>query len=342
MTPRSDSPIAIIGAGAIGLSTAIRLLEQRARVAIFAASRTPRTTSDRSGAVFTPTKSGENPRIHAWTRRSFEAFSSIARDLASPYRGVTLGLSREYFLSPHPDQPWWRDFSPHYRRITSPCPLHADAYEIRAPRMDITRYIASLEARALELGAAIHDERIPDFASLFARGHTTIVNCSGLGARDLARDNLVFPMRGQVLHTPNDIGLDVTLHEECAEPDLATYIFPYADHIVLGGTYEPKVWEEATDPAALDGVVRRCRELLRRLDIPGADRLGEKRLRWWGGLRPARIVGDEAESVRLEAERIAPSAAGPGGTVVHNYGHGRAGITLSWGCAEEAARLALA
>jgi D-amino-acid oxidase len=47
------------------------------------------------------------------------------------------------------------------------------------------------------------------------------------------------------------------------------------------------------------------------------------------GLRPAR------PAVRLEAE------ARPGGTIVHNYGHGGAGVTLSWGCAAAATDLLL-
>jgi D-amino-acid oxidase len=43
------------------------------------------------------------------------------------------------------------------------------------------------------------------------------------------------------------------------------------------------------------------------------------------GLRPAR------PAVRLETEGT------PGGVIVHCYGHGGAGVTLSWGCAEEVA-----
>lgn len=42
------------------------------------------------------------------------------------------------------------------------------------------------------------------------------------------------------------------------------------------------------------------------------------------GLRPTR------PQIRLE------SAALPGGTsVIHNYGHGGAGVSLAWGCANE-------
>ena len=45
------------------------------------------------------------------------------------------------------------------------------------------------------------------------------------------------------------------------------------------------------------------------------------------GLRPSR------KEVRLEVENIT------GRKVVHNYGHGGAGVTLSWGCADEVVRL---
>lgn len=51
-------------------------------------------------------------------------------------------------------------------------------------------------------------------------------------------------------------------------------------------------------------------------------------LRTVAGIRPYR-----AGSFRLESERLA------GKPWVHNYGHGGAGVTLSWGCAEEAIAL---
>ena len=47
------------------------------------------------------------------------------------------------------------------------------------------------------------------------------------------------------------------------------------------------------------------------------------------GLRPFRRSG-----VRLEPDRIADGRA-----VIHNYGHGGAGFTLSWGCAREVLEL---
>ncbi len=57
-------------------------------------------------------------------------------------------------------------------------------------------------------------------------------------------------------------------------------------------------------------------------------------VRDWVGLRPGR------PSVRLEEESI-PCAGANGGVlrVVHNYGHGGAGLTLAWGCAGHALSL---
>jgi D-amino-acid oxidase len=72
-------------------------------------------------------------------------------------------------------------------------------------------------------------------------------------------------------------------------------------------------------------IVDRCVALVP--ELAGAPVLGQR-----VGLRPSRHGGP-----RLEAE-LAPD----GWRLVHNYGHGGAGVTLSWGCADEVAELCAA
>ena len=103
---------------------------------------------------------------------------------------------------------------------------------------------------------------------------------------------------------------------------------------MLGGTYERGVEDATTDPAALDRIVERCRALLRDVGHPRANDLARTRLRAWAGLRPARVVGGDDEAIRLELELL--DGEWP---VVHDYGHGRIGVTVSWGCADEVVQI---
>lgn len=97
---------------------------------------------------------------------------------------------------------------------------------------------------------------------------------------------------------------------------------PQPGGLLLGGTAEEDDWSLTPDPVIAKEIVERCAAL--RPEIAGA-RVVEHRV----GLRPAR------PAARLERELL------PGGRVlVHNYGHGGAGVTVAWGCAGVAARLA--
>src|ERR687894_105915 len=104
------------------------------------------------------------------------------------------------------------------------------------------------------------------------------------------------------------------------DPEGVTYVVPRSADCVLGGTAEEGAWETDPDPAVAADILRRCAALEPRL--AGAEVIEHK-----VGLRPGR------PEVRLEREDKS------GIPLVHNYGHGGSGVTLSWGCAGEASAL---
>ena len=99
---------------------------------------------------------------------------------------------------------------------------------------------------------------------------------------------------------------------------IAGFERPTEGRVLLGGVALEQDWGLVPDPEITAGILRRCGKAEPRLF--GARVLGEL-----NGLRPGR------EAVRVEIEHY------EGATIVHNYGHGGCGVSLSWGCAFEVA-----
>jgi D-amino-acid oxidase len=116
-------------------------------------------------------------------------------------------------------------------------------------------------------------------------------------------------------------GLTLSVRDE-QHPLGRAYVHPRGADCILGGTLEVGRWDTEPDPATADSILRRCRDLVPQL-------ASAKVLAHVAGLRPGR------PEVRLEEGERAPS----GTRIVHDYGHGGAGITLAWGCAGDVARL---
>jgi len=141
-------------------------------------------------------------------------------------------------------------------------------------------------------------------------------------------DRSVTPFRGQVVVTANPGISEFFIGPADTGADLV-YLFPHDDTVVLGGTEVADDWNTAPVPALADRILRDCMVVEPRLR--GVPVLGHR-----VGLRPFR------PQIRLEAEPApedAPSGDPRRPLVVHNYGHGGAGVTMSWGCAREAAAL---
>ena len=300
----------------MGLSVAVRLREAGVDAHVVAAERGSGTTSSVAAALWYPYRAFPHDLVARWASETYAELATIAK--RDPDAGVHLVPGREFVREPA--EPWWRDAVPALEHV----PRHelpdgyADAWALTLPVADMGRYLPWLERRFAALGGTVTEARVARLDEALERT-AVVVNCAGLGAGKLAGDDSVVPIRGQVVVVERPSGFSQWLLDQ-SDDEALTYIVPRDDTVVLGGTAQAGSADLEPDPATADAILERCRTLAPAL--AGARVLGHR-----VGLRPGR------PSVRLEAEQR------PGGPVVHCYGHGGAGVTLSWGCAAEVAGL---
>lgn len=304
--------IIVLGCGVSGLSSAIRLLEAGHTVELRARELPPHTTSDVAAAVWYPYRAFPQERVNAWSKRTFEELSALA--VSAPEAGIRVIPGLEVMTEPTPD-PWWRDSVPDFRRARPDelPPGYVDGYCFSAPVIEMPRYLPYLMARVRRLGGTLVQREVRSLDEVLADA-PVVVNCTGLGARTLVGDASMFPIRGEILRVAPPPVEHFLLDE--SETRGMAYVIPRGSDCILGGTAEEGSWSLEPSAEQARGILERNARLL----PPGARfQVLEHRV----GLRPGR------PTVRLEVERVG------GSRVVHNYGHGGAGVTLSWGCAEE-------
>lgn len=315
----SNQHATIIGGGVNGLSTAIVLQEAGWHVTILAATPTLHTTSAVAAALWYPYKAYPEQAVLHWGRTTYGVFETLIKE---PGSGIVMRDGIEIWPHVVPD-PSWRDLVSHFERCSAKelPPGYVDGYVFRVPVIDMPVYLRYLLERFGHRGGTIETRQVRSLAEV-SSAEALVVNCAGLGARELADDPALRPIRGQVVWVTNP-GLDRFILDE-ADPDYPTYIIPRLDDCVLGGTADEDAWDTTPDEAVAERILQRCIQLEPRLRDA---RMIAHRV----GLRPGR------PAIRLERE-----TRPDGETVIHNYGHGGAGVTLSWGCAYEVAHLAQA
>jgi D-amino-acid oxidase len=298
------SRILVVGAGVIGLTSALRLLEAGHRVDVVARDLPLETTSAVSAAFWYPYRALPQDKVTSWSKTSYAVFDALAD--TDPESGVAMVEGTEIFKRREPD-PWWISAVPSLDRQTALPHGYVDGWTFVSPIIEMPVYLPWLAARVEALGGTITRLNLKSLPT----GPDLVVNCSGLGARLLAADRSVVPVRGQVVCV-EQTGLNRWL----VEPEAPTYVFPRSHDIVIGGTDDEGDWSRTPSPETAAAMLRRAEVLLPELR-------GAKVLRHKVGLRPVR------PAVRLERD----------GAVIHCYGHGGAGVTLSWGVADEVVAL---
>lgn len=307
--------VVVVGGGVVGLSTAIGLREAGFGTRVVASSPPSATTSAVAAAIWYPYKAYPEDRVLFWGKRTYEVFEDLSR---FPGTGVEMREGLELHREPKGD-PWWADAVPGVRRCGPEelPPGYPDGHAFTAPVVEMPVYLDYLVDRFLAAGGSVERRLLASLEEV--EDASVVVDCAGLGARELAGDGSLAPIRGQVVRVRNP-GLERFVLDE-GNPEGVTYVVPRSGDCVLGGTADEGSWNTDPDPATADAILRRCAALEPRLE--GAEILEHK-----AGLRPGR------PAIRLEPEHV-PGAA----PRVHNYGHGGSGVTLSWGCAEEAVGL---
>ncbi|WP_328351919.1 FAD-binding oxidoreductase [Streptomyces sp. NBC_00445] len=308
MSSEPNDEIIVVGGGVIGLTTAVVLAERGRRVRVWTRDPVERTTSAVAGALWWPYRIEPVAQARRWALRSLDVYEELAgRPEVTGVRMVEGVLGEA-----GPEDAWAAERLPGLR------PATAEEYPgtglwARLPLIDMALHLPWLRERFLGAGGAIEVRTVSGFAEVDA---PVVVNCTGLGARELVPDASVRPVRGQLVVVENP-GIRTWLVSTDAAGAMA-YFFPQPGRLLLGGTADEDDFSTEPDPAVAEAIVRRCAAL--RPEIAGA-RVLDHRV----GLRPAR------DTVRLEREPLPD-----GRLLVHNYGHGGAGITVAWGCAEDA------
>ena len=305
--------VAIIGAGVSGLTCGVVFAEHGFRTVIFAKEIGQQTTSSVAAAVWFPYHVEPEERVIPLALETYQVLLELAR---FPESGVSIIESRQFLRTGEIEIPDWAiplGASVIPSEVEGSLESFRSGFSLRVPLMDTTIYLDYLAARFRNGSGEMHSNVRFDKLNDVDRTFDVVINCAGIGASELVRDADLEPHRGQVAIVPKIDGLSCAV--VCDDAPLM-YAIPRANDCVFGGTNDLSD-NLAADPATTQRIVAECSRVLN-IDKP---RILAERV----GLRPFRRSG-----VRLERDRIADGRA-----VIHNYGHGGAGFTLSWGCAHE-------
>ena len=322
------SRIAVVGAGISGLSTANLLIQSSYKplVTVLADKFSPNTTTDLAGAIIWPLEGNlgsSDTRRERWIRTTFQYFYSL---FSSPLAGrldISLVPTYDIFDGKRED-PWWKDCVLGFRHVgasemeTLHYPTGKSSWSFSTLIMPCGPFLAWQMEQFKAKGGRVVKKRLKSLQEIDGQ-YDVIVNCTGLGSRELVNDNQLYPVRGQTII----VKAPWVKHAfSYIEDNKGIDVLPRADNVLLGATEDIGDWSEHVDPLISKGIMERCCKY-----FPGLSTAPV--VREVVGLRPGR------KTVRLEVDDTITKHS----TVIHNYGHGGQGVTLFRGCALDAVNL---
>jgi len=301
--------VIVIGCGVIGLSTAITLQKQNFNVKIVTAKLPAETTSAVAAAIWLPYQAQPIDKVMKWSSDSYIHYEFLSEDLSSGVKMIdmTIVIGSE-------EDAWWKDALPSHKirkAVETELPnLHRLGYILNVPMIETHLHLQYLLDLFKSEGGIVEMSEVLSFDEF--RNDITVINCTGLAAKILTDDDKLFPIQGQIVYLSPDPKIRCTVSEiaEGKNNDEFAYIIPRSDHTVLGGTAKMNNSGLIPDLDQANAIMKRCHKLDSSINP-------QKYISTTVGLRPGR------SEIRLEREN----------NIIHNYGHGGAGYTVAWGCA---------
>jgi glycine/D-amino acid oxidase-like deaminating enzyme len=253
---------AVIGCGSVGLTSARQLQRRGFDVTIYALAVPPNVTSNMSLAGFTPASGlvEQNRRTNEWDaqyRRAAEISYRQLQLMAGPYFGVS--WLDNFTLSdtptnpnappPNPERPNLNAGFDAGREVYGPGEHpFPTKYAIRNPtiRIEPSIYLDALVRDFLLWGGRIVIRKFDTPRELMSLSEPIIINCTGLGARELFGDRELVPLKGQltVLVPQPEVNYHTQGGSRAPERpgSLGIHMMPRSDGIVLGGTSQRDIW----------------------------------------------------------------------------------------------------
>ena len=316
--------VAVIGAGVAGLPIAVMLTQNRYKpqVTLIAEEFSPNITSDAAGAAIRITDSqtfNDDPRKIKWIvdtyKHVLELFTSPMASQLNISMVTTYAIFKESKeIDPHLKNSvmGFRDVGAEEKRILN-ISQDKNAWCYSTFVMPCTPYLSWQMSQFKANGGTVVHKKLNKLQELDGT-YDVIVNCSGLGSRELVNDEELYPSRGQaVLVNAPWVKHSITVETG----DEVTYIYPRGAGVMLGGTTQIGNWSKEISSSDRQNIITRCSQYIP--SLAQAEIIDE-----WVGIRPGR------KQVRLEREDISQNTS-----VVHNYGHTGKGFALSIGCAKD-------
>jgi D-amino-acid oxidase len=248
-----SGPVAVIGSGVMGLSTARLVQEAGFPVTIYAAALPPDTTSNIAGGQFHPFSVFHEGEVTP------EFMAQFVRAVDYSWRRFQIMVGDDYGIhwlptyveSDSPEEKFIPTFPPVNRMLSTaqhPFPLDS-VRRYDTMYVETGRYLRQMTRDVQVAGGKIEVRRFATPADIAALPEALVFNCTGLGSRELFGDADLHPVRGQL-----------AILEPQPEVDYAVlgdfgYMFPRADGIILGGTFELDQWDPTPQPAAIARIV---------------------------------------------------------------------------------------